>query len=413
MRLCSRSGLPLLGVTMQLVAGRAAADATQTSLAVPVCWAPSQQALNPTWTCPHNTSYLDGNGNDDSDNSDDIGRGLWEVRLSPGKGRGVFAVVDLPKGTRLLVEAPLFAVAPPPLVPGVGFALAAMQPTVEDAFARLNPSQQDEFLSCHEVQFPGEAKEDEEDAARGDAKSQAADHTGPRLMRILRSNAYTMQDGRIAVYPKVALINHDCRPNVVNTDRARDGRRVIVATRDIAAGEEVLTTYIPLLASTAARRARLAQYGFHCGCAACRQGDAAARGSMADTAAADDDNDDDNDEQREHMGNVLEVLEKTLEGTDTVADGGPAVHRARSHTAAALATYVETQGFADYYVRTSRLAVEYAFRAGDGAAAVYWARKHLEHNRLADATSQEARDAETLLAFVERAQGENEKEKEN
>lgn len=59
-------------------------------------------------------------------------------------------------------------------------------------------------------------------------------------MAILRSNAYTLEDSdgrsRVAIYPKVALINHSCLPNVLNADHA--GIRKIIATRYIAAGEE-------------------------------------------------------------------------------------------------------------------------------------------------------------------------------
>ena len=174
------------------------------------------------------------------------------------KGRGLFALVDIPRGMRLLVEEPLVTITPPPLVPGVGFSLAAMQPVVADVYASLTTRQKKDYLSCHEVRFGEEGKDEGNDTEGGV-------HSG-RLLRILRSNAYNTRVGSVALYPQVALINHDCRPNVLNKDAVDLAtnvyRRIIVAARDIAAGEELVTTYVPLLADTATRRARLAQYGF-------------------------------------------------------------------------------------------------------------------------------------------------------
>ena len=50
-----------------------------------------------------------------------------------------------------------------------------------------------------------------------------------------------------------------------------DGSAVLVATRDIRAGEEVTVCYIDAPPGTplAARREALRDYGFHCDCARC------------------------------------------------------------------------------------------------------------------------------------------------
>lgn len=148
------------------------------------------------------------------------GSPIWEMKPSPGKGRGLFAAQDILKGTHLLVETPLLVVSPPALVPGMGYSLSAMAADVEHEYSRLTPEQQEEYLSCHEQRLEGDSQ----------------DESG-RLMAILRSNAYNLDDGRVAIYPKVALINHSCQPNVLNADNG--GTRVIVATRDIQEGEEV------------------------------------------------------------------------------------------------------------------------------------------------------------------------------
>lgn len=146
----------------------------------------------------------------------------WEVKLTPGKGRGVFALRDIEKGGQILVEKPLFSIDLPELVPGKGYDMAAMVRDVTGQYSRLSSQDKEEFDSCHEHRFDGDSQ----------------DEAG-RLMAIVRSNGYTTQSPegrtRVALYPKAALINHSCEPNVLNVDT--EVKRVI-ATRDIQAGEE-------------------------------------------------------------------------------------------------------------------------------------------------------------------------------
>jgi hypothetical protein len=282
-------------------------------------------------------------------------KGLWEVRLSPGKGRGIFSTCAIEKGTHLLTEVPLLSVSPPTFVPGKGYPESVMALETKAKFDHLTPAQQAVFLSCHEVRLPSDTDED-------------------KVFRILRSNAYTTKDRRIALYPRVALINHACQPNVLNVDTA-EGRKIIAA-RDIAAGEELFTTYIPLLADTAARQERLAQYGFQCDCDACV------------TQASDAD--------RVRMAGLLEELESSV---PVAADRRR--QRQLAAMAAELATYVGKEGLSDYLVKTSRLALEFTFRAGMKSDAIRWARRHLEHHRFIDQISQDSSDAKELLEHVQ------------
>lgn len=149
-------------------------------------------------------------------------KGVWEVRLSPGRGRGVFALVDIPKAAPIIFEEPLFSVALPALT-DKGYDLGEMVRDVVRQFTLLSAPGKEEFLSCHEQRFEGDGDDEQ-----------------GHLMAILRSNAYTLEDAdgrsRVAIYPKVALINHSCQPNVLNADDS--GTRRIIAARDISAGEE-------------------------------------------------------------------------------------------------------------------------------------------------------------------------------
>lgn len=68
--------------------------------------------------------------------------------------------------------------------------------------------------------------------------------------------------------------------------------------------------------------------------------------------------------------------------------------------AEALAQYVETQGFADYSVKASRFAYEFAMRVGDKDKARVWATKHLETLQLIDPNSIETQRARRLLEKI-------------
>ncbi|CAK7217735.1 SET domain-containing protein 5 [Sporothrix bragantina] len=278
--------------------------------------------------------------------------------MTPDKGRGLFAVVNISRGTRLLVEDPLVTITPPPLVPSMGFSLAVIEPLVAEAYAQLTRTQKEQYLSCHEVRFGDEGKDEESQT------DDVASVPSGRLLRILRSNAYNTRDGRVGLYPLVALINHDCRPNVLNTDlwvpETLTWQRIIVAARDIAAGEEIVTTYVPLLADTATRRSRLSQYGFTCMCKTC-----AASSSHEDGT-------------RVRMRQILDALEELEE--QPAPNQSPEILAGH---AADLAAYIAGNGFVDYAVGTSRLAAVFAGRAGDTETASYWTAVHRANLALA------------------------------
>ncbi|KAH7303856.1 hypothetical protein B0I35DRAFT_446122 [Stachybotrys elegans] len=269
---------------------------------------------------------------------------VWVVRPSPGKGRGVFAAQDIARGTHIMEERPLFT----------GYAIADMTSDIETEFAQLSAEQQTEYLSCHEHKLQGEPE-------------------SGRLLRILRSNAYTTQEGRIAIYPKVALINHSCQPNVLNADN--QNTRIIIAMRDIVKGEEIFTTYIPLLMHTADRNQRLYQYGFQCQCEACKTSES--------------------DPRRQQAGMDLKELETALGTGLSKADKQSLTAKAEE-----LARYVEKEGFADYFTKTSNLVVHYAKLAGLKGKARRWARKSLDHHSMIDEDSADSQRAAEILASI-------------
>jgi hypothetical protein len=95
---------------------------------------------------------------------------------------------------------------------------------------------------------------------------------------VFQTNSYRLkgeEDGGICLAQ--ARINHSCRPNVSHAWRSDLQKSVVFATRAVAAGEELFTTYGPSeCLDTAGRRAYLQDgFSFHCMCEMCTdaQGD--------------------------------------------------------------------------------------------------------------------------------------------
>jgi hypothetical protein len=124
---------------------------------------------------------------------------------------------------------------------------------------------------------------------------------------------------------------------------------------------------------TSSRNRRLAQYGFQCGCEACRSG-------LSDI-------------RRQQAGKDLTELEDKLP-----AAFSKTVRKKLLAEAESLALYVEHEGFADYFTKTSRLTAEYAALVGDKARGRKWAQKLLEYHRMVDENSSESLDAAAMLA---------------
>ncbi|KAK1465479.1 SET domain-containing protein 5 [Colletotrichum cuscutae] len=279
--------------------------------------------------------------------------GLWQVRPSPGKGLGIFALAPIPRGTVIIDETPLFTINPGALTPGQGFAFAAIAALVDEAFAQLNASSRTAYLSCPAHRDPG-----------------GADDGISREALIFRTNGFTMSSGEIGIFPHIAKLNHACRPNAGSASVG--GRRVIWAGRDIAPGEEVTITYAPLVQDTDSRRARLAQWGFTCDCQACE--------------ARDDDG------KRIEMKRLMGLIEREL-GSD--AFGGDVLPDAER-----LVKLVGEVGLVDYLGKAYKYASYAASRSGKFGAARKWARKELEIHEIADEESEYARETRAFLASL-------------
>ena len=117
-----------------------------------------------------------------------------------------------------------------------------------------------------------------DDLPEGSQERQDAMQVSQPLLDALDAGYATHLDGT-GFFPLVACINHSCDPSLASTkgEKDVDGRAVLVATRDIAAGEELYMSYIDASegSSPGQRRQELRDYGFVCACSRCVREEAA------------------------------------------------------------------------------------------------------------------------------------------
>ncbi|KAI1366000.1 hypothetical protein F5Y08DRAFT_352248 [Xylaria arbuscula] len=95
-----------------------------------------------------------------------------------------------------------------------------------------------------------------------------------RLMLNADHNSIRLRDGETGVWPKAAIFNHSCDPNVHYWVNPRSYRWVGVATRAIKKGEEMCIAYIPTHNLRFQRQAQLEErWGFRCACSKCKEGE--------------------------------------------------------------------------------------------------------------------------------------------
>lgn len=165
---------------------------------------------------------------------------LFEVKHIPGKGKGLIARFDIPKGTRILCEKPLLTVrymSPEDLEPVLAAKLKAMP-----------KAQQRQYFSLRN-NFPGKYV----------------------LSGITNTNSLPCGPGsRVSgVYPTICLINHSCLPNSHNNWNNEAEHETIHAVRPILTGEEITTSYDRGGTSTDRQAFLKRFFGFDCECSTC------------------------------------------------------------------------------------------------------------------------------------------------
>jgi hypothetical protein len=117
--------------------------------------------------------------------------GLYTVKAMAGKGKGLVAITKIPKGTRILSEAPIFR------VPRDNSNINSLERIVANEVERLNVDQQRSFFDLTNIY--------------GNAHSRSL---GIARTNVLPLGSNTSSGG---LFLEASLINHSCRHNSQNT----------------------------------------------------------------------------------------------------------------------------------------------------------------------------------------------------
>jgi hypothetical protein len=191
---------------------------------------------------------------------------LYEIRATQSKGLGVFAVCDIPSGTRITGENPILtALREPGIIDPV---------TIYESFEILTPAQQLVYLQLYaapkQTEYALQCMDD-------DLPRELRDHVA-KVTSIFESNAFRMgSEGRqndqevhkAGIFAIAARFNHSCTPNLAQTWNQSMGMLTMHSIRKIEAGEELCEGYVSLTENRSTRQTRLGGYGFECTCEAC------------------------------------------------------------------------------------------------------------------------------------------------
>jgi len=160
---------------------------------------------------------------------------IIEVRESEGKGKGVFAIVDIPAGTILLSESPLVTLID----------TGTRADPLDAAVAALSPIQRASFLSLsHYSRNPNESVH----------------------RSIVYSNGYSiMNDLATGLFETASRINHSCVPNSQYVWKPNVGRMIFWNRFKLMKDEEVCVDY----GHKPNYLKRI--YGFECQCGGCTE----------------------------------------------------------------------------------------------------------------------------------------------
>ncbi|KAF2438447.1 SET domain-containing protein [Karstenula rhodostoma CBS 690.94] len=171
---------------------------------------------------------------------------IYAVQDIPGKGRGLIAIKDIAKGTRVISEKPIITMS------NIIASIQQLDSCILDQVSSLSKGDMREFLSM--------------------ANAHGGTNSIERWHGILRTNALPMGPDLDAggIFLHACRINHACDSNAVNYWNENLDQLTIHAIRDIRKGEEITISYLAALRNRQARQKDLLHnFGFTCACQLC------------------------------------------------------------------------------------------------------------------------------------------------
>ncbi|KAL3423312.1 set domain-containing protein 5 [Phlyctema vagabunda] len=159
------------------------------------------------------------------------------IKPSAGKGFGVYAATNLPRGTRIIEEEPMLS------LPGAGYG----EKDIVSAFLKLDDVQQEKYMGLN---FRYAGKE-------------------CKIAAIFYTNCYGT-GSEVSLFITCSRLNHACVPNSHVTWNEKIKRQTCQVIRDVSKGEEITFNYVSSgIEGVAKRQEFLRHYGFACGCEVC------------------------------------------------------------------------------------------------------------------------------------------------
>lgn len=189
---------------------------------------------------------------------------MYTIRAAGLKGLGVFATTHIPRGTRILAEAPLVTVKG--------------EREVYGAITRL-PQHDIAFIRALSVNAGNNAMTILDRARAAWNLISTSTLPTPSIVRdysallsAFRNNNFDLGAGVQALFTEISRFNHSCVPSCQGNFNSALGKFTVHATRGIEAGEEMTVSYLGEsgVALREERRGRLWRgFGFWCGCGIC------------------------------------------------------------------------------------------------------------------------------------------------
>jgi hypothetical protein len=162
--------------------------------------------------------------------------------------------------------------------PEAGAAPAPLKPAVQRLLAERDADDARRVAAEEAAVFGGGGDDDDDDDSDSDSDSDELDF-GDEPAEIDWGHDCQFEAASVfppargaAVFPLASGLNHSCAPNC-EVAFAEDNAVFVVATRDVALGEELTISYVDASGADDERREELREtYGFECACARCERG---------------------------------------------------------------------------------------------------------------------------------------------